>query len=28
VDMMIPVRVSDWQETLGLDESQHGETLA
>ena len=27
VDLMIPLRVSGWQETLGLDESQHGETL-
>ena len=25
VDLMIPLRVSGWQETLGLDESQHGE---
>ena len=27
VDMMIPLRVSGWQETLGLDESQHGEQI-
>ena len=27
VDLMIPLRVSGWQETLGLDESQHGEQL-
>ena len=27
VDVMIPVRVSGWQETLGLDESQHGEQM-
>ncbi|MCH1575147.1 MAG: ammonium transporter [Flavobacteriales bacterium] len=27
VDLIIPVRVSGWQETLGLDESQHGEQL-
>ena len=27
VDLMIPLRVSGWQETLGLDESQHGETI-
>ncbi len=23
----IPLRVTGWQETLGLDESQHGETV-
>ncbi len=27
VDQVIPLRVSGWQETLGLDESQHGEQL-
>ena len=27
MDMMIPLRVSGWQETLGLDESQHGEQI-
>ena len=27
VDLAIPLRVSGWQETLGLDESQHGETI-
>jgi len=27
VDQIIPVRVSGWQETLGLDESQHGGQL-
>ena len=27
VDMIIPLRVSGWQETLGLDESQHGEQM-
>ncbi|MCH1583398.1 MAG: ammonium transporter [Flavobacteriales bacterium] len=27
VDAIIPLRVSGWQETLGLDESQHGEQL-
>lgn len=27
VDAVIPLRVSGWQETLGLDESQHGEQL-
>lgn len=27
VDNVIPLRVTEWQETLGLDESQHGETL-
>ena len=27
VDLIIPMRVSGWQETLGLDESQHGEQL-
>lgn len=27
VDLIIPVRVSGWQETLGLDESQHGEGM-
>lgn len=27
VDLVIPLRVSGWQETLGLDESQHGETI-
>ena len=27
VDAVIPMRVSGWQETLGLDESQHGEQL-
>ena len=27
VDLAIPLRVTGWQETLGLDESQHGETI-
>ena len=27
VDRAIPLRVTGWQETLGLDESQHGEKL-
>ena len=27
VDKAIPLRVTGWQETLGLDESQHGETV-
>ncbi len=27
VDKVIPLRVTEWQERLGLDESQHGETL-
>ncbi len=27
VDSAIPLRVSGWQETLGLDESQHGEAV-
>lgn len=27
VDRAIPLRVTGWQETLGLDESQHGETV-
>ena len=27
VDNAIPLRVTGWQETLGLDESQHGETV-
>ena len=27
VDLAIPLRVTGWQETLGLDESQHGEKM-
>lgn len=27
VDLMIPLRVAGWQETIGLDESQHGEQI-